>query len=400
MALVGGYMQCRFILFCTLVWMTGCTQPVAPAECQGHEIGSSFPAADGCNTCICEASGVSCTEMACPMADAGTPDVDGGEITPDAGAHPVDGGTTEADVGGGSPQTCGTRGAQPCPAGSFCNHPIEANCGRTDQPGVCEPVPEACNRRLDPVCGCDGQTYDNACEAARAEVSVAAQGRCPDGCTDNRDCDRGAYCAKALGLCEEIGVCEQRPDVCGGVVDPVCGCDGQTYSNACAAAAVGVNGAHAGACEEDPPVCESNRDCPDQSYCHRPDGQCAEQGQCRERPDRCTPSIRWVCGCDGETYRNACLAQSAGTTVAQAGPCDDADVGEAGDVCDSERPCGNAFYCDLPDGQCAAEGVCVVRPEMCNRMMQPVCGCDGQNYSNPCVANSGGTSVNYAGDCR
>ena len=106
--------------------------------------------------------------------DAGTPNVDGGEITPDAGlisdtgAILSDGGGTEADAGGGSAQICGTRGAQPCPVGSFCNHPIEANCGRTDQPGLCEPIPEACNRRLDPVCGCDGQTTH---ATARAEIS-------------------------------------------------------------------------------------------------------------------------------------------------------------------------------------------------------------------------------------
>ena len=279
MALVGGYMRCRFILFGTLVWMTGCTQPVAPPECQGHEIGSSFPAGDGCNTGICEVSGVSCTEMACPMTDAGTPNVDGGEITPDAGAHPL----TEDHRGGcgGKPSGLWDSGLNPAPLEALqSSH--RGQLWRTDQPGLCEPTPEACNRRLDPVCGCDGQTYDNACEAARAEVSVAAQGRCPDGCTDNTDCGRGAYCAKELGLCEEVGVCEQRPDACGGVFAPVCGCDGQTYSNVCAAAAVGVNAAQVGACEEDPPVCGDNRDCPNGSYCHRPDGQCAEQGQCRD----------------------------------------------------------------------------------------------------------------------
>ena len=218
-------MRCRFILFGTLVWMTGCTQPVAPPECQGHEISSSFTAADGCNTCICESSGVSCTEMACPMTDAGTPNVDGGEITPDAGTPNVDGGEitpdaglisdtgailsdgggTEADAGGGSAQICGTRGGSTLPRGKLLQSPHRGQLRSNRSARFMRANSEACNRRLDPVCGCDGQTYDNACEAARAEISVAAQGRCPDGCTDNTDCGEEPTAPKNWGFAKRLG---------------------------------------------------------------------------------------------------------------------------------------------------------------------------------------------------
>ena len=41
--------------------------------------------------------------------------------------------------------------------------------------------PEAlCTMQFDPVCGCNGQTYSNACLAENAGVTAYTKGSCPE----------------------------------------------------------------------------------------------------------------------------------------------------------------------------------------------------------------------------
>jgi len=75
-------------------------------------------------------------------------------------------------------QLCGSRGLPGCPQGQFCAFPPEADCGRADAPGVCTRRPEVCIQIFDPVCGCDGRTYSNACQANSEGVSVDPRGDC------------------------------------------------------------------------------------------------------------------------------------------------------------------------------------------------------------------------------
>ena len=73
--------------------------------------------------------------------------------------------------------TCMTN--EQCGEKEFCAR-IYDSCG---QSGRCEERPADCMERgkllMRPVCGCDDKTYDNACLAAVAGVSVKTEGKCP-----------------------------------------------------------------------------------------------------------------------------------------------------------------------------------------------------------------------------
>jgi hypothetical protein len=102
-------------------------------------------------------------------------------------------------------------------------------------------------------------------------------------------------------------------------------------------------------------TCATNEDCGRRSYCQYPE-RCAATGSCQTRPKVCTRIHAPVCGCDGQTYANACLASSAGASVRHEGEC---NAGEACGpvICESGLECCNASCgtCVTPGGVCTKE---------------------------------------------
>jgi hypothetical protein len=65
-----------------------------------------------------------------------------------------------------------------CSDSDWCDYPDGAVCGAGDFFGTCRARPEVCTEQYLLVCGCDGKTHSNACQAAAAGTDVAYPGKC------------------------------------------------------------------------------------------------------------------------------------------------------------------------------------------------------------------------------
>jgi len=298
-----------------------------------------------------------------------------------------------------------------------------------------DPDPDcACTEQYKPVCGKDGKTYSNNCQAACAGVPVDFEGECDgtgNGCRDNqvdfegecvstecppvqeRGCPEGQ---KSIMTTEKILGCEIRtftcpePDcVCTADFKPVCGKDGKTYSNSCQADCAGMAVDFEGEeCvgTECPPVQEQG--CPEGQKsimttkkilgceiitftCPGPDCVCTEQ-------------FKPVCGKDGKTYSNSCKAACADVPVDYEGECVNCGTcsGSYTDGCntcmcstdDVLGACTKRFCFSPGTPRCISDPDCV-----CTDDYKPVCGKDGKTYSNSCQAGCAGVEDDYEGSC-
>lgn len=179
-----------------------------------------------------------------------------------------------------------------------------------------------------PVCGVNGQTYSNSCQANCARVNIAYSGAC-----------------LTLGSGNQGG--NQNTCNCPLTNSPVCGNNNVTYTNSCFATCAGVNIAYNGSCRLGT----------------------GSPGNCN-----CTAIYQPVCGTNNQNYSSPCQANCAGVNVAYYGQCRNLGAGNNNNNNNNNCNCSNVYI--------------------------PVCGTNNQNYTSPCAANCAGVNVAYNGLCR
>lgn len=286
------------------------------------------------------------------------------------------------------PVACSSNGD--CDETEFCK--VNA-CG---EPGLCEPTPALCMVPLVPknLCACDGLYYDSICFANMARTNVATGANCgtETTCSDDAGCLGTEYCKKtACGDTE--GKCATKAELCPIFPDPVCGCDGVTYDNACTASAYGANIDSTGAACATVTTCTSDTDCT-VGFCFKNSCEPTAEGTCETKPPFCLVIGDGVCGCDGNTYTNECLAKKAGVSIDPTG-----DECNATETCSSNADCTSTQYCKKTTCT-AAEGVCTaVSIKPCSDVEDAVCGCDGVVYPNACKAAKCRTNTQKIAAC-
>jgi hypothetical protein len=315
----------------------------------------------------------------------------------DASAEGADGGGTRADTGPG------------VDGGGLRS---DSGVLPTGDGGILEPPPgfEVCGTSIcgtgEICCTATGACFDPADPTA---CTVPPEESAPGACASNRDCAAGELC-EFENIFEEhedapptcvggIGRCvmQRSPDKCGGFGDGVCGCDGRTYRDPCAASRVGVRVIRMVPCGT-PVMAPGHYDCdaehlicPEHATCDVAAGQCVFSGLVNACGiDEQCPDGQSCCGITGLCVESdcpdCCRVPPPGTYL----PCRDA--ADCEDVFGS-----SSVYCGGPG--CDAPGGCMFRMGGCGGVLAAVCGCDGVSYSNACWASADGIRIAHDGMC-
>ena len=247
-----------------------------------------------CGQCLGPTMGVCMTP--CPAtggagATGGTPSTGGS--TGVGGTKGTGGVTGTGGTGGSTGKTCGGIAGATCATNEFCD--LQAgSCNVSDATGTCVlNVGVGCIASVQPVCGCNGKTYNNDCERQVAGVSKKSNGACPTG-------DAGATtCGQVTTQAE----CDGRSDCHSVFVDPgTCGCAG---AGCCAHFSTCAAGGHANCtgpaqCDMATPHCEAPYVVSYTGICFE---GCVRQSECAVVADAgviMTPTLPAACQSDGD----------------------------------------------------------------------------------------------------
>ncbi|XP_063888122.1 agrin-like isoform X5 [Scylla paramamosain] len=229
------------------------------------------------------------------------------------------------------------------------------------------PVPtcsQKCTRISFPVCGSDGETYENVCLLEVADCESRAAGGGSVIVVAEGPCGATTEASPAVPTPEAPSCSKQ----CTRIFLPVCGSDGKTYNNQClleiadcesrAAGGAGVTRVSENACDAPAEVSPPVVPVPEAPSCSK----------------QCTRIFLPVCGSDGKTYNNQCLLEIA--------DCESRAAGGAGVTRVSENACDAPAEVSPPVAPVPEAPSC---SKQCTRIFLPVCGSDGKTYNNQCL---------------